>query len=128
MRDPPSGRVPEQGPDWFLVATEACGGGTPNLGFFLGVSVFIGIFGVRLMSGGSPSHPRGRGRVQGGRARPPPSWMDRDSSGPTILLRGLLLVHKKSSKIGTSIELRLVFLFRKTKKQGKNRNCHWALG
>ena len=33
MRDPPSGRVPEQGPDWFLVGTEACGGGTPDLGF-----------------------------------------------------------------------------------------------
>ena len=30
----PSGRVPEQGPDWFLVATEACGGGTPDLGYF----------------------------------------------------------------------------------------------
>ena len=27
----PSGRVPEQGHDWFLVATEACGGGTPDL-------------------------------------------------------------------------------------------------
>ena len=27
----PSGRVPEQGPDWFLVATEACDGGTPDL-------------------------------------------------------------------------------------------------
>ena len=26
----PSGRVPEQGPDWVLVATEACGGGTPD--------------------------------------------------------------------------------------------------
>ena len=48
----PYGRVPEQGPDWFLVATEACGGGTPDLGFFLGVSVFIRIFGVGLMSGG----------------------------------------------------------------------------
>ena len=36
--DPPSGRVPEQGPDWFLVATEACGGGTPDLGYVLGVS------------------------------------------------------------------------------------------
>ena len=94
MRDPPSGRVPEQGPDWFLVATEACGGGTPDLGLFLEVSVFIGIFGVGLTSGGSPSHPRGRGCTQGGRARPPPSWMARDSYGPTILLPGLLLVHK----------------------------------
>ena len=63
MRDSPSGRVPEQGPDWFLVATEARGGGTPDLGFFLVVSVFIGIFGVGLTSGGSLSHPRDRGRA-----------------------------------------------------------------
>ena len=32
MRDLPSGRVPEQGPDWFLVATEACGGEISRLG------------------------------------------------------------------------------------------------
>ena len=37
--DGPSGRVPEQGPDWFLVATEACGGGTPDL---LLSSMFLG--------------------------------------------------------------------------------------
>ena len=55
--DSPSSRVSEQGPDWFLVATEACGSGTPDLGFFLGVSVFIGIFGVGVTSGGSSSHP-----------------------------------------------------------------------
>ena len=48
----PSGRVPEQGPDWFLVTREACGGGTPDLGSFLEVSVFIGFFGVGLTSGG----------------------------------------------------------------------------
>ena len=52
----PSGRVPEQGHDWFLVATEACGGGTPDLGYVLEVSVFIGIFGVGLT-------PRGGLRV-----------------------------------------------------------------
>ena len=49
---PPSGRVPEQGPDWFLVATEACGGGTPGLGYVLEVSVFIGFFGIGNKSGG----------------------------------------------------------------------------
>ena len=27
------------GLDWFSVATEACGGGTPDLGLFLGISV-----------------------------------------------------------------------------------------
>ena len=76
-----------------------------------------------------PSHVRGVSESstrQG--VHPPPSWTARDSSGPTLLLRGLLLVHKKSSKIGTSIGLRLVFLFCKTQKQGKNKSWHWALG
>ena len=122
----PSGRVPERAPEMFLVATEACGGGTPDLGFFLEVSVFIGIFGVGFTSGGSPGGPRGRGRPP--RARPPPSWAAWDSYGPTLALHGLLLVHKNSSKIGTSIGLRLVFLFCKTQKQGENKNWHWALG
>ena len=30
--DSPSGRVPEQGLDWFSVATEPCGSGTSDLG------------------------------------------------------------------------------------------------
>ena len=85
----PSGRVPEQGPDWFLVATEACGGGTPDLGYFLEVSVFIGIFGIENKSGESTSQP------QGWRVHPAPLWGPRGSSGPTLLLQGLLLVHKK---------------------------------
>ena len=42
----PSGRVPKQGPDWFLVATEACGSGTPDLVYVLGISVYIGGFGI----------------------------------------------------------------------------------
>ena len=64
--DPPSDRVPEQGPDWFFMATEACSGGTPDLGYVLGVSVYIRGFGVDNKSGGSPGCPRGRGRAQGG--------------------------------------------------------------
>ena len=66
MRDPPSGRVSEQGPNWLLVATEACGGGTPGLGFFLEVSVFIGIFGVGLMLGGLQAVHEAGGHTQGG--------------------------------------------------------------
>ena len=54
------------GLDWFPVAMEASGGGTPDLGYFLEVSVFIGIFGVGLTSGGSPSRPRDRGTRPGG--------------------------------------------------------------
>ena len=64
--------MPEQGPDWFLVATEAFGGGTPDIGYVLEVSVFIGIFGLGLMSRRCPSCPRGRPTRPGGRARPHP--------------------------------------------------------
>ena len=60
---PPSGRLPEKGPDWFLVDTEACGGGTSHLGFFWGVWIFIGIFGVGLTSRGSTTRWQGRGRA-----------------------------------------------------------------
>ena len=51
------------------MATEACGGGTSDLGYFLEVSVFIGIFGVGFASGGlrvvhevgaHAPHPRGQ--------------------------------------------------------------------
>ena len=51
--------------DWFLMATEACGGGTSDLGYFRGVSVFIGIFGVGFTSRGSLRQPRGRGTPRG---------------------------------------------------------------
>ena len=81
----PSGRVPERAPDWFFMATDACGGGTPDLGYFLEVSVFIGIFGVGHRAGGSPSRQRDRGMRPGGVWRAP-SCTARDSSGPTLLL------------------------------------------
>ena len=65
------------GLDWFSVATEAYASGTPNLGYFLEVSVFIGIFGVGLTSGGGLRvvHEIG-GRAQGvGRALHPRGWL-----------------------------------------------------
>ena len=59
----PSSRVPEQGPDWFLVDTEARGGGTPDLVFFLEVLGYIRGVGVGNKAGGSPGYPRGKGRA-----------------------------------------------------------------
>ena len=94
MRDPPSGRVPEQGPDWFLVATEACGSGTPDLGYVLEVWVYIRGVGVGNKSGVLRGGHEVGWRAQGGRACPPLSWVPRDSSGPSPVLRGLLLVQK----------------------------------
>ena len=61
--DPPSGRVPEQGADCFLVATDACGGGTPDLGSVLEVWGYIRGAGIGNKSGGSKRNPRGRGRA-----------------------------------------------------------------
>ena len=69
--DLPSGWVPEQGPDWLLVAREACGGGTPDLGYFLEVSVFIGFFGVGLTSGGVSGLSMRQGPTPRGVGAPP---------------------------------------------------------
>ena len=66
MMGSPSGRVPEQGPDWFLVAIEACSGGTPDLFSVLEVLGYVGIYGCRKYVGGATGVPRGRGRAQGG--------------------------------------------------------------
>ena len=51
------------GLDWLLVATEASSGETPDLGLFLGVSIFIGIFGVGNKSWGSTKRRQDRGRA-----------------------------------------------------------------
>ena len=66
----------EWGTDWFLMALEVCGGGTPDLGYVLEVYRFIGEVGVENKSGGPSRQPRGRGRAQGvGRALHPHGWL-----------------------------------------------------
>ena len=58
------------------MATEACGGRTSDLGYFLGVSVFIGIFGVGFTAGGlrivheAGAHAQGGGRAPHPRGQP----------------------------------------------------------
>ena len=66
VRDPPSGRVPEQGPDWFLVATEACSGGTPDLFFSPMVLGYIGIYRRKKSVRGATRGPRWRRARPGG--------------------------------------------------------------
>ena len=53
------------GLDWLSVATEASGGGTPNLLFVLEVLGYVGIYGCRRYVGG----PKG-GHEAGGAALP----------------------------------------------------------
>ena len=55
--------MPEQGPDWFFVALEACGGGTPDLSSPLEVLGYVGIYGCKGYVGGATGAPRGRGRA-----------------------------------------------------------------
>src|SRR3954462_10708229 len=74
---PPSSRVPEQGPDWVLVATEACGSGTPDLFSSLEVLGYMELYRRNKYVRGATWGPRGRGRALGGWARPPPSWLPR---------------------------------------------------
>ena len=65
--DPLSGRVPEQGPDWFLVATEVCGGGTPDLLCSWMFSGYMDIYRRKKSVRGDTSGPRAWGRAHGGR-------------------------------------------------------------
>jgi hypothetical protein len=113
----PFGRVPEQGLDWFFVATEACDGGTSNVGLFLGVSVFIGFFSIsftrRWASRGPPPT-----RVCRGVARLGVLWVERGlwwffaplflfsskkSSKSFVQFWELLFLHKKQHH-GSSTE------------------------
>ena len=59
--DSPSVRVPEQAPERFLVATEACGGGTPNLSYVLMFLGYVGLYRQKKSVGGASRGPRGSG-------------------------------------------------------------------
>ena len=52
------------------MATEVCGGGTSDLGYFLEVWVFIGVVGVENKSGGPTGSPRGTGARPRGMGAP----------------------------------------------------------
>ena len=124
--DPPSGRVPEQGPDWFLVAIEACGGGTPDLfcsSMFLG---YMGIYRRKRLVRGATSGPRGWGRAQGvGRASLPRGFLEASLTSTPSLLD--CFRSKNNSPEGfISFGLRFIFLFFETLKQARKQ--HFGLG
>ena len=63
--DPPSGRVREQALERFLVATEACGGGTPDLSSSLMFLGYVNLYRRKKSVGGASRGPGDRGRAQG---------------------------------------------------------------
>ena len=62
----------EQGPDWVLVATEACGGGTPDLFCSPIVLGYMDIYRWKKYVRGATRGPRGWRACPGGWARPLP--------------------------------------------------------
>jgi hypothetical protein len=121
----PSGRVPEKAPRWDLMGTEACGGEKVFWWMLLVLWEYLGIYRPRI---------RIRGASWGPQARPP--------LGHALEACGLLGTLLTSTPSPTCVfwskknhresfilfGLRLIFLFCKSQKQGKNRNWHWALG
>ena len=84
----PSGRVPERAPERFLVATEACGGRTPDLFFspmFLG---YMDLYRRKKSVRGATRGPQGWG------ARLPASWLPRSFSDVYSKSPGLLPFQK----------------------------------
>ena len=108
--------MPEQGPDWFLVATEACSGGTPDLSSVLEVLGYVGIYGCRGYVGGPPGGSRRRGARPGGRARTLPRVFPIGclTYGPSLLD---LIRSENDVPVGfIPFGLRLIFLFYETLK------------
>ena len=112
----------QMGLDWFSVATEASGGGTPDLfcsSMFLG---YMDIYRRKKSVRGATRVPQGRGRAQGvGRASLPRGHLEASlTSTPSLLDH----VRSKNYALEGFIPFRLslIFLFCETLKQGKNRN------
>ena len=113
----PSGRVPERTPERFLVATEACGGGTPDLSLYSMFLGYVGLYGRKKLVGGASRGPReGRGRPGGGRAPLSRGFLDAPLACTVSLLdHNLSKNHVAEGFI--PFGLRLIFLFLEILKQ-----------
>ena len=112
------------GLDWFSVATEASGGGTPDLlcpRMFLG---YMEIYRRKKYVRGGMRGPRGWRARPGGWARPLPRALLVDPLTCTPSLLYCFLSKNNFSEGFILFGLRLIFLFGETLKQGKNRNWH----
>ena len=128
MIESPSGRTLEKAPRWDLTGTEGCGGGKVFSWLFLFVWGYMGIYRQKKQVGGVTRGPQGWGRAlpPGCALRPCGRLVASPTSSPSLLV----CFWSKKNHHGSFIPfgLRLLFLFYKTQKQGKNRNQHQALG
>ena len=125
MIPPPSSRMPKWGLDWFLVATEPCGGGTSDLGFPRG---FLEYLGEKRGCGRPPRWAQPTWVRLGPQACPGGLCPPRGT--PQVLLwpNGCLLVHKKSTKSFAVFGLRLILISCDVKNKQKiaTGTRHWV--
>ena len=107
----PSGRVPEQAPERFLVATEAYGGGTPDLSSVLMFLGYVGLYRRKKSVGGAS-----RGPLEG-RARPLSRGLLDALLTWTPSLPDHILPKNHTPKGFIPFGLRLIFLFFEILKQ-----------
>ena len=69
-----------------------------------------------------------RAHAQGGGRAPHPRGQPETLLAQLFYFGGFFWSRKNHKKIGSSIGLRLIFLFCKTLKQEKTQNWHWSLG
>ena len=81
-----------------FMATETCGGGTPDLGLPPGVLEYLGIYRMKRRCGRSTSGPPPRGARQAPLACASGWWPPRAASPLVLRSFGGLLAHKKLSK------------------------------
>jgi hypothetical protein len=122
---PPSDRVPEKGPDWFLVDTEACGSGTSHLGLPEGFLEFFGyLWSKEAVEQGTEgaNTPQAMPGVQG-----TAWWVFPTSSLPSgsFLALTVASVPEKSTKSFAVFGLRLIWIFCKTKTGQKTATGTW---
>ena len=84
----------ETGLDWLSVATEASGGGTPDLLCSLMFLGYMEIYRQKKYVKGATRGPRGWRARPGGWARPPASWPPRRTPNVHSKSSGHLLVQK----------------------------------
>ena len=121
----PSGRVPERAPERFLVAIEACGGGTPDLSYFLLFLGYVDLYRRKKSVGGASRGPGDRGRAQRGWARPPISWLPRAFPGLNSKSPGSYPFQKSRSRRFHSVWTPFDITFLQNTETG-NKTSIWA--
>ena len=117
--------MPKRAPERLLVATEACGGGTPDLSSSLMFLGYMGIYRRKKSVGGASRGPGDRGARPGGWAHPPISWLPRTFPGLNSKSPGSYPFQKSRSQRFHSVWIPFDIPFLRNTETG-NKIAIWA--